>query len=103
VPVKPFYLPPSAPPDSGLGGINIRTLIRSSQTNMQFSSVEAAVAPKTMDTATQVHKEADEIMLVLEGTATVWVDDAMEEMPASVWHIAPGKFIARFGMAQTNR
>ena len=87
--LTPFYLPPSQPLQPGPGGIDIRTLIRSSQTNMQFSSVETAVAPKTMGPAPHLHKEFDEIMLVVEGTATVWVDGKVEEIPTGGWHIRP--------------
>ncbi|MFM2326259.1 MAG: hypothetical protein RIR31_461 [Bacteroidota bacterium] len=87
--LSPFYLPPSAPLQPGPGGIAIRTLIRSSQTNMQFSSVEAAVAAKQMGPAPHLHKELDEIMLVLEGTATVMVAGKVEEILAGGWHLRP--------------
>ncbi|MDB5280035.1 MAG: cupin [Ferruginibacter sp.] len=87
--LSPFSLPPAAPLDPGPGGINIRTWIRSSQTNMQFSNVETAVAPKQMGPAPHVHKELDEIMLVLEGTASVIVDGKTDEITAGGWHMRP--------------
>jgi mannose-6-phosphate isomerase-like protein (cupin superfamily) len=87
--LSPFYLPPSEPLQAGPGGIDIRTLIRSSQTNMQFSCVEAAVRPKQMGPAPHLHKDLDEIMLVVEGTASVIVDGKYEEVQTGGWHIRP--------------
>lgn len=87
--LQPFYLPPAAPLDPGPGGLNIRTWVRSSQTNLQFSCVEAAVAPKKMGPAPHVHKELDEICYVLEGTATVLVEDEVLEIPTGGFHLRP--------------
>jgi mannose-6-phosphate isomerase-like protein (cupin superfamily) len=87
--IDPFYLPPADPLQPGPGGIDIRTLIRSTQTNRQFSCVETAVAPKQMGPAPHLHKELDEIMLVLEGTVSVIVDGKVDEIQAGGWHIRP--------------
>jgi len=87
--LSPFYLPPAEPLQAGPGGIDIRTLIRSAQTNMKFSCVETAVRPKQMGPAPHLHKELDEIMLVMEGTATVIVDGKVEEIQAGGWHLRP--------------
>ncbi|AMR34558.1 cupin [Mucilaginibacter sp. PAMC 26640] len=86
---QPFYLPPLAPLKPGPGGLDIRTWIRSSKTNKQFSCVEAAVAPRQMGPAPHVHAELDELMLVLEGTATVWLNGKAEEIMAGGWHFRP--------------
>lgn len=90
-PLLPFYLPPQEPLRPGPGGIDIRTWVRSSKTNLQFSCVETAVAPRTMGPAPHVHKDLDELMLVLEGTATVIVDGKVEEIQAGGWHFRPRK------------
>src|SRR5260370_21787874 len=87
--LSPFYLPPAEPLQPGPVGLNIRTWVRSSQTNMQFSNVETAVAPRQMGPAPHLHKDLDEIMLVLEGTATVMVDGKVDEIVAGVWHWRP--------------
>jgi mannose-6-phosphate isomerase-like protein (cupin superfamily) len=87
--LQPFYLPPSKPLQAGPGGIAIRTLVRSSQTNMQFSCVETAVGPNRMGPAPHLHKDLDELMLVLEGTATVLVDGKVEEIQTGGWHMRP--------------
>lgn len=87
----PFYLPPQKPLQPGPGGIDIRTWVRSSKTNLQFSCVETAVAPRTMGPAPHVHKDLDELMLVLEGTATVIVGGMVEEIQAGGWHFRPRK------------
>ncbi len=87
--LQPFYLPPAKPLQAGPGGIDIRTLVRSSQTNMQFSCVETAVGPKRMGPAPHLHKDLDELMLVMEGTATVVVDGKVEEIQAGGWHMRP--------------
>ncbi len=46
-PLAPFYIGPDVEPlTPGPTGLNIRTRVRSAQTNGQFSCVEFAVAPK---------------------------------------------------------
>lgn len=87
----PFYLPPQYPLQPGPGGIDIRTWVKSTQTNQQFSCVETAVAPRHMGPAPHVHKELDELMLVLEGTATVLINGKVEEIQAGGWHFRPRK------------
>lgn len=87
--LKPFYLPPAAPLEAGPAGINIRTWVRSTQTNNQFSCVEAAVAPKTMGPPPHIHKELDEICFVLEGTASVLVGTEVYEVKAGGFHLRP--------------
>ena len=86
-----FYLPPQSTLEPGSGGLDIRTWVRSTQTNRQFSCVETAVAPKMMGPAPHMHDALDEIMLVLEGTATVIVDGKVEEIQAGGWHLRPRK------------
>jgi mannose-6-phosphate isomerase-like protein (cupin superfamily) len=87
--LSPFYLPPAEPLQAGPGGVDIRTLVRSSQTNMQFSCVETAVRPRQMGPAPHLHKDLDELMLVLEGTASVIVDGKVEEIQTGGWHMRP--------------
>lgn len=87
--LTPFYLPPKAPLQPGPGGIDIRVWVRSAQTNRQFSNVETAVAPKQMGPAPHIHKDLDEVMLVLEGTASVMVDGKVDEIAAGGWHMRP--------------
>lgn len=69
-------------------GIVIKPLVRSAQTNVQISSIEFAVAPKQMGPAPHLHEALDELMLVLEGTATVLVGDKVQEIPAGGWHFS---------------
>lgn len=89
-PLQPFYLPPAKEIlQPGPGGINIRTWVRSTQTNNQFSCVEAAVAPKKMGPPPHFHKELDEICYVLEGTASVLVDGKLFEVEAGGIHLRP--------------
>lgn len=87
--LDPFYIPPMAPLEPGPGGLDIRTLIHSHQTNKQFSCVEFATAAKKMGPAPHYHKELDELMYVLEGTATVMVEDKFYDIPAGGWHFRP--------------
>jgi mannose-6-phosphate isomerase-like protein (cupin superfamily) len=90
-PLLPFYLQPQEPLQPGPGGIDIRTWVRSSKTNLQFSCVETAVAPRTMGPAPHVHRDLDELMLVLEGSATVIVNGKVEEIQTGGWHFRPRK------------
>ena len=87
--LSPFMLSPMQPLQPGPGGLDIRTWVRSSQTNMQYSCVEFAVAAKKMGPEPHYHKSLDELMYVLDGTATVIVDDTINEIPAGGWHFRP--------------
>lgn len=95
--LKPFYIPSSLEPlQPGPSGINIKTWVRSSQTNKQYSSVEAAVAPKTMGPPPHIHQDLDEICMVLEGTASILVGDKVYEIEAGAWHMRPRGIVHTF-------
>jgi len=87
-PLKPVLLP-ALPPLDHKGGMDIRVWMRSSMTNGLFSSVECAVAPKVMGPPPHYHKELDELMQVLEGTASVMVEGEVVEIGAGGWHLRP--------------
>ncbi|MDZ7876943.1 MAG: cupin domain-containing protein [Saprospiraceae bacterium] len=95
-PLIPFHLPFTEPLQPGPGGIDIRTLIRSSQTNMQYSSTETAVIPKLMGPPPHSHKALDEIILVTEGTATLWVDEKLIVVKPNEWYFMPRKSVHTF-------
>lgn len=94
--LKPFMLSPMEALQPGPGGLDIRTWVRSSQTNMQYSCVEFAVAAKKMGPEPHYHKSLDELMYVLEGTATVMVEDTVYEVPAGGWHFRPRGMVHTF-------
>jgi mannose-6-phosphate isomerase-like protein (cupin superfamily) len=94
--LKPFYLPPQPPLEAGPAGIDIRTWVRSTQTNNQFSCVEAAVAPKTMGPPPHIHRDLDEICFVLEGTASVLVGEEVYEVKAGGFHMRPRGIVHTF-------
>jgi len=94
--LKPFMLSPMEALQPGPGGLDIRTWVRSSQTNMQYSCVEFAVAAKKMGPEPHYHKSLDELMYVLEGTATVMVEDTVYEVPAGGWHFRPRGIVHTF-------
>jgi mannose-6-phosphate isomerase-like protein (cupin superfamily) len=87
-PLKPFLLK-ALPPLDHKGNMDIRVWVRSQMTNGLFSSVECAVAPKVMGPSPHYHKELDELMLVLEGTASVMVEGEEVEIQAGGWHLRP--------------
>lgn len=87
-PLQPFLLPP-LPPLSHKDGMDIRVWVRSKMTGGVFSCVECAAAPKIMGPAPHLHKELDELMYVLEGTATVMVEEEVVEIAAGGWHFRP--------------
>ncbi|CAM4275398.1 cupin domain-containing protein [Aquirufa beregesia] len=80
-PIKSFLLPP-LPPLDHKGSMDIRVRVKSSMTQGLYSNVECAVAPKTMGPAPHFHKELDELMFVLEGTASVIVGDDVVQIQA---------------------
>ena len=87
-PLKPVLLP-ALPPLENKGGMDIRVWMRSSMTNGLFSSVECAVAPKMMGPPPHYHQELDELMLVLDGTATILIGEDVVEVQAGGWHLRP--------------
>lgn len=95
-PLAPFLIPAKQPLEPGPGGMDIRTLIRSAQTGMQFSCVEFAVAPMQMGPAPHYHKALDELMYVLEGTVTVMVAGEVTDVHAGSWHFRPRGIVHTF-------
>jgi mannose-6-phosphate isomerase-like protein (cupin superfamily) len=87
-PLKPVLIPAMAPLDNK-GGMEIRTLIRSSMTNGVYSNVECAVAPKMMGPPPHYHKELDELMYVADGTASILIGNEIVEVQAGGWHLRP--------------
>lgn len=79
----------SLPPLDHKGNMDIRIWMRTSMTNGLFSSVECAVAPQTMGPAPHWHKELDELMFVLEGTASVLIGEEVVQVEAGGWHLRP--------------
>lgn len=82
-PLQPNYIPPDGPDFAG------SAKIRFSQTNNQVSFWEHVVPPKKMGPPPHVHKDLDEIMRVLEGTASVLIGNKIFEVPAGGWLIRP--------------
>lgn len=91
------------PLEAGPGGLDTRTWVRSTQTNNQFSCVEAAVAPKTMGPPPHIHKELDEICFVLEGTASVMVGGEVYEVKAGGFHMRPRGIVHTFWNASNEK
>jgi mannose-6-phosphate isomerase-like protein (cupin superfamily) len=87
--LSPFLIAPTTPVQPGPGGIDIKVLVKNSQTNGQFSCVEFAVAAKKMGPAPHYHKALDELMYVVEGTGSVLIEDTLYEIPAGGWHLRP--------------
>jgi mannose-6-phosphate isomerase-like protein (cupin superfamily) len=88
--LKPTLLKAMKPLEHN-GGMGIRVWMRSAMTNGLFSSVECAVAPKIMGPPPHFHDELDEIMFVLEGIASVVVEDEIVQVEAGGWHLRPRK------------
>ncbi len=95
-PLKSFYLPPDPSPLEPVHGLDIRIKVRSSQTNLQFSSIDFAVAPKTMGPAPHVHEALDELMYVHKGTVSVLVGNEVTEVKAGGWHFRPRGIVHTF-------
>lgn len=97
-PLRPFTVAPSKPTDIGVGnGVNmVRTMIRQSQTNNRFSCIEGYVAPKRMGPPIHLHKEADELMYVVEGTAGMMVDGEIFIVEAGGFGFRPHGLVHTF-------
>lgn len=88
-PPLPFLIPPKEPLNPGNMGSEMRILVHSSKTNSQFSCVEAVLSPKKIAGSPHTHDELDELMYVIEGTASVLMGDDVVEVPAGSWHLRP--------------
>jgi mannose-6-phosphate isomerase-like protein (cupin superfamily) len=86
--IKPVLLP-ALPPLDHKGGMDIRVRVRSSMTNGLYSNVECAVAPKMMGPPPHYHKELDELMYVVEGSASILIGDDIVQVEAGGWHLRP--------------
>jgi mannose-6-phosphate isomerase-like protein (cupin superfamily) len=95
-PLTPFYIPPTHALVPGPGNVDIRTIIHSKQTGKQISNVEVAVAPKQMGPSPHMHEDLDELMYVLEGTATVMIGNEIYEVAAGGWNFRPRRVIHSF-------
>ena len=94
--LQPFYVPPREPLQPGAGNTDIRTIIHASQTDKQFSNVEVALAPKQMGPSPHLHENLDELMYVLEGTATVMIGEKIYEVEAGGWNFRPRRISHSF-------
>ncbi|GAB3166732.1 cupin domain-containing protein [Telluribacter humicola] len=94
--LMPFYIPPREPLTPGPCNTDVRTIIQSKQTSNQFSNVEVAVAPKQMGPSPHLHKDLDELMYVLEGTATVMIGEEIFEVKAGGWNFRPRGIVHSF-------
>ena len=95
-PMIPFNIPPREPLNPGPGNVDIRTIIHSKQTGKQISNVEVAVGPKQMGPSPHLHKDLDELMYVLEGTATVMIGKEIYEVKAGGWNFRPRGIVHSF-------
>lgn len=95
-PLNPFYIPPIQSLVPGPGNVDIRTIIHSKQTGKQISNVEVAVAAKQMGPSPHMHKDLDELMYVLEGTATVMIGKEIYEVEAGGWNFRPRRIVHSF-------
>ena len=86
--INPVLLP-ALPPLDHKGGMDIRVRVRSAMTNGLYSNVECAVARKTMGPQPHYHKELDELMYVVEGTASILIGDDIVQVEAGGWHLRP--------------
>lgn len=93
---QPFYVPPREPLSPGPGNTDVRTIIHSNQTNKQFSNIEVALGPKQMGPSPHMHESLDELMYVLEGTATVMIGEKIYEVKAGGWNFRPRRIIHSF-------
>lgn len=95
-PLKPFTVAPRKPLVPGPANVDVRTIIHSQKTGEQFSNVEVAVAPMQMGPSPHLHKELDELMYVLEGTATVMIGQEIHTVEAGGWNFRPHGIVHSF-------
>ena len=96
-PLMPLILQPSDERlEPGPRGINVRTIIKSSQTNYQFACQEFAMAPKKMGPAPHIHEHLDEISFIIEGSLHIMVGDQIQELHAGGFSLRPHGVVHSF-------
>jgi mannose-6-phosphate isomerase-like protein (cupin superfamily) len=95
-PVKERLVPADTISPAADGIIVGAPKIRSEFTNGQFCCHEITVQPKYAGPPPHLHKELDEIMYVIEGTATVMVGNAVTEVHAGDYHLRPHGIVHTF-------
>lgn len=95
-PLQPFYIPPREALSPGIGKVDIRTIINADKTAKQISNVEVSLAPKQMGPSPHLHENLDELMYVLEGTATVMIGEKVYEVEAGGWNFRPRRIVHSF-------
>jgi len=90
-PIKPVYLEPNKGEPR-----YIDLKIRFEQTNNQFASTETNVPPKTMGPSPHVHKDLDEVMRVIKGTASVLLGDQIYQVEEGGWLVRPHGIVHTF-------
>jgi len=91
-----FNIPPREALKPGAGNADIRTIIRADMTSSQISNVEVSIAPKQMGPSPHMHENLDELMYVLEGTATVMIGETIYVVEAGGWNFRPRKVVHAF-------
>jgi quercetin dioxygenase-like cupin family protein len=101
--LPPFLVSPKEPLQAGPHGVDIRILVRSSETDetdYQYACVETALAPRTMGPSPHQHENLDGISLVLEGTLGVMVEDAVYEVLPGGIQMRPRGLVHSFWNAE---
>ena len=95
--LEAIHISPGETPEIPLSpGMTVEIKLRHTQTADLFSSIEVAVAPKTMGPAPHLHQALDEIMYVLEGEASVLVGDEVTVIETGGWHLRPHGIVHTF-------
>ena len=88
---------PAAPDGTLVGnGKDSGTKLRAEYTNGQLTAQELFMPPKQMGPPPHLHKELDEVMIVLEGTIHVLVGKEVVELHAGDWHVRPHGIVHTF-------
>jgi len=90
MPLLPLNIqPPAEPLDPGPRSMNMRRLVKSSETNYQYCCVEFVMGPNRMGPAPHIHTHLDEISFVLEGAMGVLVGDTEYIIQAGGFSLRP--------------
>jgi len=72
-----------------IGGAEFRFRVPSAATGGAVSMAQGSLAPGFLGAPPHTHSHEDEILLVLEGTIHVMVDETVTEVPAGAIHVRP--------------
>lgn len=88
-PPETIFIPPGGGKKGRIGRSDVSFKLNAAHTSGQFGSVELSIPPGQLGAPPHLHKNFDEICIVLEGAVHIMVEDEVTEVKKGGWHLRP--------------